>query len=132
MSEDTTAVRIDKWLWAARLFKTRSLAKDAVESGKVLVQGQRVKPSKNLSLGMLLQVRQGFEEKTLQITGLSDQRRGAPEAALLYQETPDSQARRAAAKTARQLQGPAPSYDDGKPNKKQRRQIHRFLLGDCD
>lgn len=91
---DDSGVRLDKWLWAARLFKTRALAKQAVESGKVQCEGQRLKPGREMSIGMTLTVRQGWDERTLVVTGLSEQRRGAPEAALLYQETPDSIARR--------------------------------------
>ena len=91
---DDSGVRLDKWLWAARLFKTRALAKQAVESGKVQCEGQRLKPGREMSIRMTLTVRQGWDERTLVVTGLSEQRRGAPEAALLYQETPDSIARR--------------------------------------
>lgn len=91
---DDEGVRLDKWLWAARLFKTRALAKQAVESGKVQAEGQRLKPGRDMSIGMLLTVRQGWDERTLLVTGLSEQRRGAPEAALLYSETPESIAKR--------------------------------------
>lgn len=120
------SVRIDKWLWAARFFKTRSLAKDAVEGGKVQVQGERVKPSKNLSLGMEIAITQGFEVKTVVVLGLSEQRRGAPEAALLYQETAHSQQQRQAKAAERQWQHQVDPLCEARPNKKQRRQIHRF------
>ncbi|MDP1930614.1 MAG: S4 domain-containing protein [Gammaproteobacteria bacterium] len=83
-------VRLDKWLWAARLFKTRAIAKQAVESGKVQSEGQKLKPGREVSLGLLLTVRLGWDEKTLRVTGLSQQRRGAPEAALMYEETQES------------------------------------------
>ena len=118
-------VRIDKWLWAARFFKTRSLAKQAIEGGKVHCQGQKVKASKEVVVDMLLTIRQGFDRKEVVIKQLSEQRRGAPEAALLYQETPESQARREQDKQARGLAGQA-VYASERPNKKQRRQIHRF------
>ncbi len=91
---DDSGVRLDKWLWAARLFKTRALAKQAVESGKVQTEGQRLKPGREMSIGMTLTVRQGWDERTLVVTGLSEQRRGAPEATLLYQENAESIARR--------------------------------------
>lgn len=121
-----TAVRIDKWLWAARFFKTRSLAKDAVESGKVWVQGERVKPSKNVVLGLELTITQGFDVKQVVVLGLSEQRKGAPEAALLYQETPQSLQQRQAKAAERQWQQQIDPQCQERPNKKQRRQIHRF------
>jgi len=118
-------VRLDKWLWAARFFKTRSLAKAAIEGGKVRVDGQRPKVSKEISLGNILAIRQGWDEKTVEVTGLSDQRRGAPEAALLYQETADSIARRQQeAELRKQDAHPHPGQ---RPTKRQRRHIHRFL-----
>ncbi len=80
-------VRLDKWLWAARFFKTRSLAKQAIEGGKIHCDGQRVKPSKEISVGITLTIRQDLDEKIISVIALSDQRRGAPEAALLYVET---------------------------------------------
>jgi heat shock protein Hsp15 len=80
-------VRIDKWLWAARFFKTRSLAKQAIDGGKIHLNGARVKASKDIEEGMTLQVRQGYDEREVLVLALSDQRRGAPEAAKLYQET---------------------------------------------
>jgi len=97
MSKETAAsqgVRLDKWLWAARIYKTRAIAKQAIESGKVHSNGDRLKPSREVTSGMLLTVRQGWDERTLLITGLSETRRGAPEAALLYQETAESIAKR--------------------------------------
>lgn len=119
-------VRIDKWLWAARFFKTRSLAKQAIDGGKVHVQGQRVKPSKDLELGMVLTIRQGWDEKIVEVTGLTDQRRGAPEAALLYAETAASQEARARKADQRRAFGEADLRTATKPTTKQRRQIHRF------
>lgn len=101
--KDSGGVRLDKWLWAARLFKTRALAKQAVESGKVQTEGQRLKPGREMSVGMLLTVRQGWDERTLLVTALSEQRRGAPEAALLYRETEESVAKRAQVGEQRRL-----------------------------
>jgi ribosome-associated heat shock protein Hsp15 len=119
-------VRIDKWLWAARFFKTRSLAKQAIEGGKVHVDGQRVKASKDLTVGLLLQIRQGYDEREVVVTALSEQRRGAPEAALLYQETPASLERRELTAQQRKLAGALEPLSEGRPTKKQRRQIHQF------
>lgn len=121
-----TKVRIDKWLWAARFFKTRSLAKQAIEGGKVHVDGQRVKASKDLTVGLVLQIRQGYDEREVVVTALSEQRRGAPEAALLYQETPASLERRDLSAQQRKLAGALAPPGDGRPTKKQRRQIHQF------
>lgn len=117
-------VRIDKWLWAARFFKTRSLAKTAIEGGKVKINGQRPKPSRELVVGDVLDIRQGWDEKTVEVAALSDQRRGAPEASLLYAETPDSIARRHAEATQRKQENL--SHPGQRPTKKQRRLIHRF------
>lgn len=126
MSESPTKVRIDKWLWAARFFKTRNLAKQAIEGGKVHIDGQRVKASKDLTLGLTLHIRQGFDEREVVVTGLSEQRRGAPEAALLYEETPASIARREASTQQRKLASALQPISDSRPTKKQRRQIHQF------
>lgn len=119
-------VRIDKWLWAARFFKTRNLAKQAIEGGKIHCDGQRVKASKEITVGISLTIRQGLDEKTVLVTGLSEQRRGAPEAALLYQETEESRVQRE--EQAAQRKAGMGSYiiSDHRPNKKERRQIHRF------
>ena len=83
-------VRLDKWLWAARFYKTRSIAKAMIEGGKVHYNGQRAKVSKAVEIGATIKLRQGNEEKEVEVLALSDQRRGAPEAQLLYQETEKS------------------------------------------
>jgi ribosome-associated heat shock protein Hsp15 len=120
-------VRIDKWLWAARFFKTRSLAKQAVEGGKVHCDGQRVKPSKDVITNMKLTIRNGWDEKEIQIISLSDKRRSAPDAALLYEETPKSIEKRQDNEIQRKLLKSASGlHTEGRPSKKQRRQIHRF------
>ena len=123
---ELTRVRVDKWLWAARFFKTRNLAKQAIDGGKIHVEGTRVKASKELLLNMRLLITQGHEQKEVIVTGLSEQRRGAPEAALLYQETEQSQTKRAQIAADRKAAGLSVNYHDERPNKKQRRQIHRF------
>ena len=121
-------VRIDKWLWAARFFKTRALAKNAIENGKVQINGQKPKPSRMLDMGETLTVRQGYDEKTLEVVALSDQRRGAPDAQKLYRETDESIAARDKQQAERKaLNQSMPQHE--KPNKKQRRQIHRFIRG---
>lgn len=119
-------LRIDKWLWAARFFKTRSLAKAAIEGGKVQLNGQRVKVSKEIAVGDRLQVRQGWDLREVDVLALSDQRRGAPEAQLLYAETPASTERRESEAAARKAAGGMIDRPVTKPTKKQRRQIHRF------
>ena len=119
-------VRLDKWLWAARFFKSRSLAKAAIEGGKVHLDGQRVKVSKEIAVGCELCIRHGWDERTVVVTRLSDQRRGAPEAQGLYEETAASVARRTARAEARKAAGSMPGRPDQRPTKKQRRQIHAF------
>ncbi|MCK9563998.1 MAG: S4 domain-containing protein [Bacteroidales bacterium] len=122
-------VRLDKWLWAARLFKTRSLAKDAISGGKVRVDGQRAKPSREIATGMMLDIQQGWDSRTVEVLALSDQRRGAPEAALLYRETEDSLREREAKTEARRLARDHEAHPGQRPTKKQRRLIHQFLDG---
>ncbi|MBV2204178.1 MULTISPECIES: RNA-binding S4 domain-containing protein [Stutzerimonas stutzeri group] len=123
MSEkDDDKVRLDKWLWAARFFKTRALAKEAIEGGKVHCRGERCKPSKEPRVGDELVIRIGFDERTVIIRELSAVRRGAPQAQLLYEETADSLVRREEAAAQRKA-GALGVQTDGRPSKKQRRQI---------
>jgi ribosome-associated heat shock protein Hsp15 len=119
-------VRLDKWLWAARFFKTRALAKAAIEGGKIHIDGQRTKPSKEITINTTLCIRQGWDEKTVVVEQLSDRRRGASEAAQLYRETPESIALREKQAAERKASNHAVTFDDRRPTKKQRRQIHRF------
>jgi ribosome-associated heat shock protein Hsp15 len=126
MSDPTTGVRLDKWLWAARFFKTRSLAKTAIEGGKVQLDGNRVKVSREVRTGDRLRIRQGWDEKDVIVCAISDQRRGATEAQTLYEETPESLRRREEAAAARKAAGGMLERPVRKPNKKERRQIHRF------
>ncbi|HAW22120.1 MAG: RNA-binding protein [Pseudomonas sp.] len=126
MSEkDDGKVRLDKWLWAARFFKTRALAKAAIEGGKVHCRGERCKPSKEPKLGEELVIRAGFDERTVVIRALSAVRKGAPEAQLLYEETAESLSRRETAAALRKA-GSLGVETDGKPSKKQRRALQRF------
>jgi len=126
MSEPVTKLRLDKWLWAARFFKTRSLAKAAIEGGKVQLDGNRVKVSREISVGDQLQIRQGWDLRDVVVEALSAQRRGAPEAQQLYRETDESSARREAEAAARKAAGGMIDRPLHRPSKKQRRQIHRF------
>lgn len=118
-------VRLDKWLWAARFFKTRAKAKEAIDGGKVHIDGNRARPSKEIKLGELIQLRQGWDEKMVVVKALSEMRRGAPEAALLYAETPESIEKRLQIAEQRKAAGNQ-VISEGRPTKKDRRQIHRF------
>lgn len=118
-SATLTRVRLDKWLWAARLYKTRAIAKQAIEGGKVQIDGQRPKPGKEITTGTVMTVRQGRDEKTLTVLGLSEQRRGAPEAQQLYQESAESISKREALAEQRKLQADS-LFAHERPNKKDR------------
>lgn len=118
-------VRLDKWLWAARFFKTRRLAKEAIDGGKVHCRGERCKPSKEPRIGEELIIRQGYDQRTVIVEQLSGVRRGAPQAQLLYRETEESIAAREKAAALRKA-GALGIQTDGRPTKKQRRQILRF------
>ena len=123
---DKTSVRLDKWLWAARFYKTRALAKDMINGGKVHYNGQRSKSSKNAELGAKIRIRQGHDDREVIITRLSEQRQSPAIAQTLYQETEQSITKRefnAEARRLNILNNPAP---DHKPDKKQRRQLLRF------
>ncbi|WNL40171.1 S4 domain-containing protein [Halomonas sp. PAMB 3232] len=120
------SVRLDKWLWAARFFKTRALAKKAIEGGKVHYDGDRVKTSKNVEVGAVIRVPQGWDIYEVEVVKLSDQRRGAPEAQTLYAETEQSQVRRAKETEARRLNNEVMQHPLKRPDKKQRREIQRF------
>lgn len=126
MTDSNDKIRLDKWLWAARFFKTRALAKDAIEGGKVHYEGQRCKVSKTPEVGAKLTIRQGFDEKVIIIKALSDQRRGAPEARLLYEETPESIKARMDEAERRRIMQSSLLAPDHKPNKKERRDLRRF------
>ena len=126
MSKEQAKVRLDKWLWAARFFKTRGIAKQAIEGGKVHYEGQRAKCSKVVEVGAELVIRQGFDEKTVVIEAISDQRRGAPEARSLYEETPESIKQRMDEAERRRIMKASMQVPDHKPNKKERRDMRRF------
>jgi ribosome-associated heat shock protein Hsp15 len=127
MSEDNDKLRIDKWLWAARFFKTRSLAVDAVESGKVTMDEVRIKPAKAIGVGDHLDIRLGQYHFEVEVLGLSNRRGPAPEAQKLYRESDKSKARRA--EIAANLKAlPQPTLK-GRPTKRDRRDIERFETG---
>lgn len=127
---EVPTVRLDKWLWAARFYKTRNLAKAAIESGHVKVEGERAKVARELSVGLMLSLRRGHEEIALQVLKLSDQRGGAPEAQTLYAETEASRVARETA--ALQRRANAIEHPDQRPSKQQRRQIVRFKRSSTD
>lgn len=119
-------IRLDKWLWAARFFKTRAKAKQAINGGKVHLQGVRCKASKEIEIGEELQIRQGWDEKTVLVTALSAQRRGAEQAALLYAETEQSIQQREQAAAKRKALSGLQHNQEGRPSKKNRRLLHQF------
>ncbi|MES2502016.1 MAG: RNA-binding S4 domain-containing protein [Pseudomonadota bacterium] len=118
--------RLDKWLWAARFYKTRSIAADAVDSGKVRVDGDRAKTAKEVKIGMLISMRNKEYEIEVEVTDLSNIRRGAPEAALLYAETEQSKTKRENAKITREADFGIRERGAGRPTKRQQRDIKRF------
>ena len=122
--EEDNVIRLDKWLWAARFYKTRSIAKEMIDGGKVHYNGQRSKPNKTVEVGAIIKLRQGNDEKEIKVTALSAQRRGAPEAQLLYQETEQSVEKREKLTLARMIK--AMPHPDRRPNKKERRDLLRF------
>lgn len=124
------AVRIDKWLWAARFFKTRALAKKAIEGGKVRYNGQRIKVSKAVEVGAMLEVPQGWDHVLIEVLTLSDQRRGAQEAQALYAETEESIQRRAVEAEQRKLANQMMQPPAKRPDKRERRGIQRFQRQD--
>ncbi|MCB2263293.1 MAG: RNA-binding S4 domain-containing protein [Candidatus Thiosymbion ectosymbiont of Robbea hypermnestra] len=119
-------LRLDKWLWAARFFKTRRLAVEAVNGGKVQVDGQRAKPSRTVRAGTRLTIHKGSLQWELVVQATSRQRRPAPEAALLYTESEESRLRRQALARERRESGDSGPGAGGRPNKRERRLIQRF------
>ncbi|MDT0225058.1 ribosome-associated heat shock protein Hsp15 [Serratia marcescens] len=124
------AVRLDKWLWAARFYKTRALAREMIDGGKVHYNGQRGKPSKIVELNAELKLRQGNEERTVIVLALTSQRRGANEAQQLYQETEASIANREKMALARKMNALTMPHPDRRPDKKERRDLMKFKFGE--
>lgn len=126
MNPDLAKMRLDKWLWAARFFKTRSLAAQAIEGGKVRLNQQRIKPAKELQAGDCLTLQIGEYEWEIKVLGLSLYRRPAPEAQTLYEELAESQARRLAQMALRSIQVEPAAQIHGRPTKRDRRRLGRF------
>ncbi|MFZ1640756.1 MAG: S4 domain-containing protein [Candidatus Contendobacter sp.] len=124
-------VRLDKWLWAARFFKTRGLAAEAVAGGKVHAGGQRCKPSHTVRLGEVLRIQRGPDERLVAVKALSGRRGPASVAVLLYEETAESRQRREALREQRRLERSLFPQPAGRPTKQDRRRIIRFTHGDA-
>ena len=121
------SVRLDKWLWAARFFKTRSQAKSAIDAGHVRMNGKRAKAAKEVKCGDTLNIRRGWEDFTVDVEGLSDRRGGAADAAVLYRETDPSVEKRERERELRRAAGLQSSY--GRPSKRDRRRMERLRDG---
>ena len=124
--QDNLSARLDKWLWAARFYKTRAIAKQMIDGGKVFYDGQRTKSSKTVNVGDRIKIRQGFEEKEVIVIAIAERRKDATFAQTLYEETKSSAEVREKNALARQqgiLLSPA---SDTKPDKKQRRKLREF------
>jgi len=118
--------RLDRWLWAARFYKTRAQAKAAIDGGKVQYEGARSKPSKEVSLGATLKIRREADEFVVVVTGLSERRGSAAVAAELYRETPESIARREASRAERRAVGRGYVPPPSRPDKRERRRLAAF------
>lgn len=129
MNKELSAVRIDKWLWAARFFKTRTLATEAVEGGRVQVNGLRVKPAKDVKLGDRIEISIADAHWEVHVEGLSEKRGSAPEARLLYRESEASLARREQAAEARRMRVEPAAELHGRPTKRDRRTMDRWRRG---
>lgn len=123
---DQNRVRLDKWLWAARFYKTRNLAKQAIEGGKVHYNSQRTKPGKLVDTGAVVTLRLGQQERIVVVDDISDRRRSAPEAQTLYHETEDSVKRREDLAWQRKTMQAAQLPPARRPSKKDRRDLQRF------
>ena len=125
-NDEDVKCRLDKWLWAARFFKTRSLATAAIETGKVHVDGDRVKPAKEVRVGQIVHIRNRDFEVEVSVQALSNVRRGAPEAVLLYTETQASMTKRENAKLTGENAFAQRDRGAGRPTKRQLRDIRKF------
>ena len=121
--DETMSIRLDKWLWAARFYKTRAIARDMVQGGKVHYNGQRTKPSKIVELNAVIKLTQGVDEKVVTVLKLLDKRLSAPIAQTLYQESDASIEKREANSIARKNNSFFAPHPDRKPDKKQRREL---------
>lgn len=123
-------VRVDKWLWAARFFRTRTLARDAVRGGHVDINGQRCKPAREVRAGDKLRITRGEVVFEVEVAEVSGRRGPAVQARALYTETPESERRRTEAAQRRRAERQSAPIPDGRPDKRQRRQLQRFRRGD--
>ncbi|WVD67873.1 ribosome-associated heat shock protein Hsp15 [Orbus wheelerorum] len=130
MNNIAQSIRLDKWLWAARFYKTRSLAREMIEGGKVHYNGQRTKPSKIIEIGAELKLRQGSDEKTITVLALSEHRKTASDAQMLYVETEESIVKRENISQARRLGALTMPHPDRRPDKKERRDLIKFKHGE--
>ena len=126
---DKSRIRLDNWLWAARFYKTRAIARAMIEGGKVRYNDQRSKPGKIVEVGALITLWQGDEEKEVAVLLLDEQRRSAPQAQLMYQETAASAEKRVKNAEARRLNALYAPHPESKPDKKQRRDLLRLKQG---
>ena len=126
--KSSEGVRLDKWLWAARFYKTRALAREMIEGGKVHYTGQRSKPGKLVELNAELTLRQGNDERTVVVAEISNQRRPASEAQQLYRETDASIEKREKVAQARKMNALTMPHPDRRPDKKERRDLMKFKL----
>lgn len=123
---DTGTMRLDKWLWAARFFKTRALAQKHIELGRILVNGMKVKNSKNITVGDTIDLTLNSLPYKIKVAALNHQRRPAPEARLLYAEDMDTAVRREQQRLLDQASRVSAAYPDGRPTKRDRRQLDRI------
>lgn len=129
-AHDKAAMRLDKWLWAARFFKTRALAQKHIELGRVQVNGAKVKNSKNISAGDVLDLTLNSLPYKIKVLALNHQRRPAPEARMLYEEDQETARRREEQKLLDQASRISAAYPDGRPTKRDRRQIDKIKRGE--
>ncbi|MDR0218932.1 MAG: ribosome-associated heat shock protein Hsp15 [Enterobacteriaceae bacterium] len=125
-TDNDPAIRLDKWLWVARFYKTRAIAREMIDGGKVHYNGQRSKPSKLVELNAVIKLRQGNDEKTVTVLALGSQRRSATDAQQLYQETEESITQREKTALARKMNALTMPHPDRRPDKKERRTLIKF------
>ncbi|MCO7254647.1 ribosome-associated heat shock protein Hsp15 [Dickeya oryzae] len=130
--DDDNAVRLDKWLWAARFYKTRAMAREMIDGGKVHYNGQRSKPGKLVELDAEITLRQGNDTRMVMVRAISDQRRPAAQAQALYEETPQSIEKREKLAQARKLNALSMPHPDRRPDKKERRDLIKFKYSDAE
>lgn len=125
-------IRLDKWLWAARFYRTRAVAREMIEGGKVHYNGQRCKPGKTVELDATLTLRQGNDQRIIKVLSITQQRRPATEATLMYQETAESIEKREKVALARKMNSLTMPHPDRRPDKKERRDLMKFKHGGTD